>query len=731
LHDGLIYVPWFCESTSQENCMTTIVATALRSRSGGIYVSLLSLLVLILTPVASRAQITWESNSVTLDSGGSWLRMVHLQDGSWLAAYTIFPSGSNTELEIERSTNDMRTWSYVQTVSQSGRDLDNAQLTQLPNGTILLAMRSVVSGVSYRVQVYSTSSYSNPFSLLSVIDANEDGSDDLGVWEPFLFVLPNGTVAAFYADELHQSEGYNQLIGERLSTDNGATWGDESIASGVADGVSRPGCPYLTMMANASYMLSTEDCPEGGSCSSPGGYYKISTDGETWSSGLGTNLPNTYSNTIAQSFLNGLILATSNNYNVFYSQDYGTTWDSITGPFSSGSWPSYYQTRTNEIAAVQGQTIVFGTMAPIPYHDVFLSGSAPDFTTYGGTWSVSSGVYSDTSGGLGDKSVAGGTTWRDYTIQADVQIQSSSGNAGLIVRVSNPGVGEDTLDGYYIGVDGSGTLVLGDEHDGYTALDAATVTGGVPVNTWIHISAQLNDCTITASAQPSGTSTVTSFTYTDSSCDHMNGQMGVRTFNTTASWRHITVTEGGTANSSYSPYWAPFDSGSSSGWGTYGGTWSIAGGVYTDSNLGYGDKSVVDSSNSGNLTVQSDVQMNNMGSSANAGIILGVSNPSVGPDAYNGFFLGAGTSDLIFGSENGSWTFLTQTPYESSLSNGEWVHVTAQSINCVFTLAVQPLTQEYGYIQTFTDPGCTTTGNVGVREYDTSAGWQNFTTTPN
>jgi hypothetical protein len=108
--------------------------------------------------------------------------MVHLQDGSRLAAYTIFPSGSTTQLKIQRSTDDMRTWTYVQTVSKSGRNLDNAQLTQLPNGTILLAMRSVVAGVPYRVQVYSASSYSNTFTLLSVIDANESGSNNLGVW---------------------------------------------------------------------------------------------------------------------------------------------------------------------------------------------------------------------------------------------------------------------------------------------------------------------------------------------------------------------------------------------------------------------------------------------------------------------------------------------------------------------------------------------------------------------
>jgi len=266
---------------NSEGKVMTNLATALRFLNRSVRILLLSLLALTLLPGRARAQVTWGS-SVTVDSSGSWLRLVHLQDGSWLAAYAYTPSGSsNSEIEIQRSIDDMRTWSYVQTVSQSGRNLGNAQLTQLPNGAILLAMRSIVTGVSYRVQIYSASSYNSPFSFLSVIDANENGSNDLGVWEPFLFVLPNGNIAAFYADELHQSQGYNQLIGERLSTNNGATWGSETIASGVTDGVSRPGEPYLTMMANGSYMLSTEDCPQGGTCTSPGGYYKVSTDGVT------------------------------------------------------------------------------------------------------------------------------------------------------------------------------------------------------------------------------------------------------------------------------------------------------------------------------------------------------------------------------------------------------------------------------------------------------------------
>jgi hypothetical protein len=719
-------------SNSLRNCRQSTRKITMTSMRGACRGALIVLLFLGKATVSMADPVTWGTTSVTIDTAATaWTRMVHLQDGSWLAAYTIFPSGGNTEIKLQRSTNDMRTWSYVQTVSQSGRNLDNAQLTQLPNGTILLAMRSVVAGVSYRVQVYSASSYSSTFSLLSVIAANESGSNNLGVWEPFLYVLPNGTIAAFFADERNQSGGYNQFIGEEISTNNGATWGSETVASGVTDGVSRPGTPNLTPMANGSFLLSTEDCPSGGSCSSPGGYVKTSTDGVTWSSGLGTNISGTYSDTVAVSFSNGLILAMSNNYNIYYSQNYGSTWTSQSTPFSSGAWPFFYQTRTNEVAAVQGATIVFGTMAPIPYHDVFAGGSAPDFTTYGGTWSLSSAVYSNTSGGSGDKAVAGGATWGDYTVQGDIRLHGTSGNSGFIGRVSNPGVGADTLQGYYIGVDATGYLVLGRENDGYTSLDSVAITGGVTPNAWIHLTAQLVSCTITATAQQSGSSSVTSLSYTDSGCTYKNGRFGVRVFDVATDFRHLTVTEGGTTSTSYLPYWAPFDSGSSSGWTTYNGTWSIASGVYTDSAVGYGDKSVASVANSGNLVVQSDVQMTSMGSNANAGLIMGVSNPSNGADAYNGYYLGAGTSDLIFGKENGSWTFLTQTAYESSVTSGEWVHVTAQARNCVFTVAVQPLTQQYGYLQTFTYPSCTTTGGVGVREYDTSAGWQSFTVAPN
>src|SRR5207244_3150764 len=88
-------------------------------------------------------QLSWSPGSTVLDSGASsWTRMVHLQDGTWLAAYAVWPGPS--KLRVKRSFDHMRTWQFITEVGEPGRDLDNANLLQRGDGIILLSLRSVV-----------------------------------------------------------------------------------------------------------------------------------------------------------------------------------------------------------------------------------------------------------------------------------------------------------------------------------------------------------------------------------------------------------------------------------------------------------------------------------------------------------------------------------------------------------------------------------------------------------
>ena len=129
--------------------------------------------------------------------------MVRLTSGEWLAAYAVFGDPAGSVIRLKRSADTMRSWTFVAEIAEPGRQLDNAFLVQLSNGDVLLAMRSLVPKRSYRVQVYRSRDGGRSFRFLSVIDANErpGGSESVGVWEPFLFELPDRRVAAVYANE--------------------------------------------------------------------------------------------------------------------------------------------------------------------------------------------------------------------------------------------------------------------------------------------------------------------------------------------------------------------------------------------------------------------------------------------------------------------------------------------------------------------------------------------------
>ena len=96
-----------------------------------------------------------------------------------------------------------RTWTLVTTVAESGRNVDNGYLVQLGNGNVLLTMRSIIDATSYRLVVYRSTNNGANWSSLSTIDSNESpgGRTDRGLWEPTFNILPNGSLAVFYANE--------------------------------------------------------------------------------------------------------------------------------------------------------------------------------------------------------------------------------------------------------------------------------------------------------------------------------------------------------------------------------------------------------------------------------------------------------------------------------------------------------------------------------------------------
>jgi hypothetical protein len=102
----------------------------------------------------------------------------------------------------------------------------------------------------------------------------------------------------------------------------------------------------------------------------------------------------------------------------------------------------------------------------------FDTGMAADWVFYGGGWFWKDGQVNSASnagsGGYGingSKYVANGTDFKDFTYQADVKI-NTAGDAGLMFRVSNPAIGPDAYEGYYVGLNQlTGTVQLGKASD--------------------------------------------------------------------------------------------------------------------------------------------------------------------------------------------------------------------------------------------------------------------------
>jgi len=71
-----------------------------------------------------------------------------------------------------------------------------------------------------------------------------------------------------------------------------------------------------------------------------------------------------------------------------------------------------------------------------------------EWKVFGENVSVGSGVLTVSSG---IKMVVGDTKWKDYILESVVMLKDTTGNAGLLIRVNDPGLGKDEFKGYYIG----------------------------------------------------------------------------------------------------------------------------------------------------------------------------------------------------------------------------------------------------------------------------------------
>jgi len=207
----------------------------------------------------------------------------------------------------------------------------------------------------------------------------------------------------------------------------------------------------------------------------------------------------------------------------------------------------------NAAAMWRNINVSTGSSFSSTYYAPFASGSTQPagWTSYGGSFAASGENYVNSSDANGDKSLAA-PTFGDFTMTGDVELTSQGGDAGFLVRATNPGDGTDNVNAYYLGISSAGFLVIGKETAGsngggwYQIYNQAALASS-PYNTWYHLTAQVIGCQIRLTAQPVGSSTpanevtVTDYPIRTGSDCYLSGQIGVRSFNSSAQWRYVSV----------------------------------------------------------------------------------------------------------------------------------------------------------------------------------------------
>lgn len=389
-------------------------------------------------------------------------------------------------------------------------------------------------------------------------------------------------------------------------------------------------------------------------------------------------------------------------------------------------------------------TVTDYSRTSLPFRDSFAGGQGA-WRTFNGSWRTQTvngyGTFTETSGSSdGPKAVTGDPGWTDYTVQADVQVDSGT-DAGLLVRVTDPARGTDAFTGYAVGLDlrENAISISRTVAGASTRLAQSTISGTLRNGRYHHLVVQAAGCGITAWSSTVGANDWTRVSVSESSADCLpKGAIGLRGNGSAAGYRFVTATAGALSPSRASdPYNSTlttgrFEDGAPAR--VYGGSWVVdqpEERLRSTAYSGDGDKQVLNRV-WGDVTLTGDVRlMRAPRSGSDAGFVVRANDPSTGVDSLRAYSVGITKTGMTIGEHGNPGFSGTFVPFGRTVLAEEWWHLTIEAVGCRITATASPAAGGTP-VQGSADFGaCSlTTGAVGVREQGTEAEWRNLAVTP-
>lgn len=163
-----------------------------------------------------------------------------------------------------------------------------------------------------------------------------------------------------------------------------------------------------------------------------------------------------------------------------------------------------------------------------------------------GRWSEHDGVFSNPNYGRGDMLIAPHSQGSNYSISADIRFdllfpETDRGDAGLVIRTTDPQQGVDSYEGYYAGIRPEAeTVVLGRASYDWRPLETVPLASPITVGTWYHLELSVQGCKLIVTATPEHGGSATHVEHQDTNC-LSSGVAGLRSFYAQASWRDVKI----------------------------------------------------------------------------------------------------------------------------------------------------------------------------------------------
>ena len=165
--------------------------------------------------------------------------------------------------------------------------------------------------------------------------------------------------------------------------------------------------------------------------------------------------------------------------------------------------------------------------------------------TFGGSWEWTNAQIINRSDERGAKILTGSESWTDYQVSADLQMTGHTGDAGLILRVTSPGIGIDSYRGYYVGARLQDSSVAeGIADDAWLERAPVTMPGGVHPGGWYRIHAVAVGCTLAAEITNLASHEQAWTAMREPHC-FTQGRVGLRSTDTGAIWKNVSVRRAG------------------------------------------------------------------------------------------------------------------------------------------------------------------------------------------